>query len=134
MKKKKLLLLTVLAIALGASISLAFLLQGPRGPMSEERAMDIIKAHVAEAEENVRIDRIELRPPTGYEAYFLRNSYVSKEPPELMWFADVTRFHGPVSVVLMPENRLIDNIMVGDFGMIWLDAYTGEVVLGSFLD
>ena len=129
--------MTVLAIALGVSISLAFLLQGPRGPMSEERAMAIIKAHVAEAEkiteENVRIDRIELRPPTGYEAYFLRNSYVGKEPPELMWFADVTRFNGPVSVVLMPENRLID-LMVGYRVMIWLDAYTGEVVLGSFLD
>ena len=49
MKKKRLLLLTVLAIALSASISLAFLRQEPLGPISEERAIAIIKANIAEA-------------------------------------------------------------------------------------
>lgn len=130
MKKKRLLLLTVLAIAVGASISLAFLLQGPRESISEERAITIIKAHVAEANNDshmdIQIDKIELRPPTKSESDYLREW--GKEPPELMWFAEVTVF--PSWLGSPPDNLK----WAGYKGIIFLDAYTGEVVLGSFLD
>ena len=87
-----------------------------------EEAVSAIKAYVAEADndpcEDIRIDKIELRLPTRSKSDILREW--GKEPPELMWFADITRFprwpHG------------------GYAGMIWLDAYTGEVVLGSLED
>lgn len=127
MKKKRLLLLTVLAMALGASISLAFLQQKPQGPISEERAVTMIKARVAEMDkdphEDIRIDKIELRPPTKSES-----DYLGKEPPELVWFAEITRF--PSWLGPPPENSK----WAGYGGMIMLNAYTGEVVLGSGLD
>jgi hypothetical protein len=82
-----------------------------------------IRTYVAKvekiSEENVRIDRIELRPPTESEATFLRESRNGKEPPELMWFADITRLFGNVG---------------SRAGTIWLDAQTGEIIYGSFLD
>lgn len=74
-------------------------------------AVSAIKAYVAE------VDKIELRPPTRSESDILREW--GKEPPELMWFADVTRLFGDVG----PRA-----------GIIWLDAHTGEIIYGSFLD
>jgi hypothetical protein len=129
MKKKRLLLLTVLAIALGASIGLAFLRQGPLGPISEERAITIIKAYVVEADndphEDIQIDKIELRPPTKSESDYLQEW--GKEPPELMWFAKITRF--PSWLGPPPENLKWG----GYAAMIWLDAHTGEVIYGILL-
>ena len=104
--------------------------KGPREPIPEERAIAIIKAHVAKADndphEDIRIDNIELRPPTEDEAAYLRSW--QKEPPGLMWFAEVTRF--PSGLGPPPEN----STWGGYAGMIWLDAYTGEVVAGTLLD
>jgi len=80
-----------------------------------------IRTYIAEVEkipeENIQIDRIESRPPTESETDFLLEW--GEEPPELMWFADVTRLFGGVG----PRA-----------GIIWLDAHTGEIIYGSFLD
>jgi len=99
--------------------------------MSIEEAIAITKAYVAKIEkiheENIRIDKIELRPPTESEATFLRESRDGKEPPELMWDASVTRFPWGG---FTPENQKLG----GYGGMVWLDAYTGEIVVATFLD
>jgi len=129
MKIKKVIVITALIAALGASISLAFLQQKTQGPISEERAIAIIKAHVVEADddphENIQIDEIELRPPTKFESDYLREW--GEEQPKLVWFARITRFPNWLSP---PENVK----WAGYGGIIYLDAYTGEVVFGSFLD
>jgi hypothetical protein len=118
MKIKTVIIITALVAALGAAISLAFLRQAP---ISEEGAIAKIRTYIAGVEkipeENIRIDRIESRPPTESESDFLLEW--GEEPPELMWFADVTRLFGDVG----PRA-----------GIIWLDAHTGEIIYGSFLD
>lgn len=130
MKIKKVIVITALIAALGASISLAFLQQKTQGPISEERAITIIKAHVVEADndphEDIQIDEIELRPPTKSESDYLQEW--GKEPPELMWFAKITRF--PSWLGPPPENLKWG----GYAAMIWLDAHTGEVIYGVLLD
>lgn len=96
----------------------------PCEPMSIVEAVSAIKAYVAEADndpcEGIRIDKIELRSPTKSESDFL-----GKEPPELVWFAEVTRF--PSWLGPPPENLKWG----GYAAIILLDAYTGEVVLAS---
>jgi len=95
--------------------------------MSIEEAIAIVKAYVAKIEkipeENIRIDKIELRHPTESESDFF-----GKEPPELVWFAKITRF--PSWLGPPPENLKWG----GYAAIILLDAYTGEVVLASFND
>jgi len=96
----------------------------PCEPMSIVEAVSAIKAYVAEADndpcEDIRIDKTELRSPTKSESDFL-----GKEPPELVWFAEVTRF--PSWLGPPPENLKWG----GYAAIILLDAYTGEVVLAS---
>jgi len=129
-------IITILVMALAASAAWVVFREkrtarGPWGEIPIEEAIAIIKAHVAKIEkipeENIRIDKIELRPPTESEATFLRESREGKDPPEFMWDASVTRFPwgGFTS-----ENQKLG----GYVGMVWLDAYTGEIVVASFLD
>jgi len=91
--------------------------------ISTEEAVIKIRAFVAEQEnipeENILINKIELRSPTESEENYLRESRQGKEPPKLVWFADVTRFLGDVG----PRAATI-----------WLDAHTGEIVSATFLD
>ncbi|TKJ26295.1 MAG: hypothetical protein CEE41_02345 [Hadesarchaea archaeon B3_Hades] len=111
----------VLVACLAAPTAWLLLREEPRGPISEEQAIAKIRTYIAGVEkfpeENVQIDKIELRPPTESESEFLIEW--GEEPPELMWFADVTRLFGDVG----PRA-----------GIIWLDAHTGEIIYGSFLD
>jgi|GEM_PF-3236587 len=127
-------IIAILIVALAASTVWALFREkraarGPWGEMSIEEA--IAKAYVAKIEkipeENIRIDKIELRPPTESEATFLRESREGKEPPELMWDASVTRF--PWGGFTLENQKL-----GGYSGMVWLDAYTGEIVVASFSD
>jgi len=129
-------IIAILVVALAASTAWVLFREkraarGPWGEMSIEEAIAITKAYVAKIEkipeENIRIDKIELRLPTESEATFLRESREGKEPPELMWDANVTRFPWGG---FTPENQKLG----GYVGMVWLDAYTGEIVYASFYD
>jgi len=122
-KNKLLTILVVVAIVIATSIVWILLRRGPQGTISEEGAIAKIKTYIAEMDkipkENIQIDNIELRSPTESEENYLREVWQGKEPPELIWFADVTRFSGNVG----PRG-----------GTIWLDAHTGEIVSGTFDD
>jgi len=117
----KKIIVIVLVACLAAPTAWLLLREEPRGPISEEQAIAKIRTYIAGVEkipeENIRIDRIESRPPTESESDFLLEW--GEEPPELMWFADVTRLFGDVG----PRA-----------GIIWLDAHTREIIYGSFLD
>lgn len=117
---KKVIVIALVA-CLAAPTAWLLLREESRAPISEEQAIAKIRTYIAEAEkipdENIRIDRIESRPPTESESDFLLEW--GEEPPELMWFADVTRLFGDVG----PRA-----------GIIWLDAHTREIIYGSFLD
>ena len=119
-----------LVACLAAPTAWLLLREEPRAPISEEQAIAKIRTYIAEVEkipeENIRIDRIESRPPTESESDFLLEW--GEEPPELVWFAKITRF--PSWLGPPPENSK----WAGYGGMIMLNAYTGEVVLASFDD
>lgn len=87
----------------------------------EEKAKAIIVAYVADArgipEWRVRIDEVELRPPTEDEARILEQ--FGEKTPEIIWFATVTTFYEDVG----PRANTI-----------WLDAYSGEIIYAVFLD
>jgi len=128
-------IIAILVVALAASTAWVLFREkraarGPWGEMSIEEAIAITKAYVAKIEkipeENIRIDKIELRPPTESESDLLLQW--GEEPPELVWFAKITRF--PSWLGPPPENSK----WAGYGGIIMLNAYTGEVVLASFND
>jgi hypothetical protein len=115
----------VVIIAIAAIVGGYFLVssRGPRAPISEKDAITKIKTYVAGVEkipkENIQIDNIELRSPTESEENLWRELGPGKEPPELIWFANVTVLFG----------------YVGPRGAeIWLNASTGEIVAATFLD
>jgi len=129
-------IIAIIIVALAASTAWVLFrgkraARGPWGEISIEETITIVKAYVAKIEkipeENIRIDKIELRLPTESEATYLRESREGKEPPELMWDASVTRFPWGG---FTPENQKLG----GYVGMVWLDAYTGEIVYAFFLD
>lgn len=117
----------VLVACLAAPTAWLLLREEPRAPISEEQAIAKIRTYIAEVEkipeENILIDRIESRPPTESESDFLIEW--GEELPELVWFAEVTRF--PSWLGPPPENLKWG----GYAAIILLDAYTGEVVLAS---
>ena len=79
-------------------------------PISQQEAIVKVRTIM----EDVRVDGIKLRPLTEDEIGFIREWFsvtgVDKEPPELIWIANITQLTnaGPKS------------------GVIMLDAYTGE--------
>jgi ribosomal protein L20A (L18A) len=119
---KKIIVIVIVACLVASTTWLLFRKE-PRAPISREEAIAKIRTYIVGVEkipeENIRIDKIELRPPTESEENYLRESRQGKEPPELIWFADITRFFGNVG----PRA-----------GTIWLDADTGEIISGSLLD
>jgi len=122
-KIKLLTLLVAVAIIAATLTAWGLLRRESQGTISENEAIADIKKYVAEQEnipeENILINKIELRSPTESEENYLRESRQGKEPPKLVWFADVTRFLGDVG----PRAATI-----------WLDAHTGEIVSATFLD
>lgn len=129
-------IIAILVVALAASAAWVLFREkraarGPWGEIPIEEAIATVKAYVAKIEkipeENIRIDKIELRLPTESEVTFLRESRKGKEPPELMWDASVTQFPWGG---FAPDNQKLG----GYVGMVWLDAYTGEIVYASFYD
>jgi len=116
-------ILIVVAIVAVVGVGSYFLHFRGKPTISKEQAIAQVKTYITRVEkipeENVQIDNIELRPPTESEENFLSESRLGKEPPELIWFADVTLLLGDVG----PRA-----------GTIWLDAHTGEIVSATFLD
>lgn len=87
----------------------------------EEKAKATIVAYVVDAvgipEWRVRINEVELRPPTEEEARIYEQ--FEEKTPEIIWFASVTTFYEDVG----PRANTI-----------WLDAYSGEIIYAAFLD
>jgi hypothetical protein len=160
-KIKLLTILVVVAIVIATSTAWMLLRQRT---IFEEKAIADIKAYAAEMayitkmdkipEENILINKIELRPPTESEENYLRESLIGKKPPELIWFADVTLFPPniflfenikPADYALLENLKLenlnfvvavsVENIKPASYvGTVWLDAYTGEIVSATFED
>ena len=91
-------------------------------PIPQEEAIAKVKVHIIEVEkgtiteEDIRIDKVELRPPTKEEERDIR-VHTWRDPPELIWVTYITLLFEDAG----PRE-----------GKVILDAYTGDFVYSVF--
>lgn len=89
-------------------------------PISQDEVIAKVKAFARVGEENLRIERMELRPLTKDEITFIQEWLgVEWEPSRLVWFVTFTELF----IDIGPRS-----------GTIILDAYNGEILYGLLLD